>query len=356
MRECVDDFTQNASRYQVRGVVVGARGAVGSEVVAELQRGGHEVLTVGRSASQDVRVDLTKPQDIARLGTVLQPSDVLINASGQERPELADLVAFAPIVDISATGRYLSELATRIARITQLNPSQDRPVAVLGAGIAPGLSTVLLSELQSTSGDALDLGVTLGAGERHGAEAVEWTLSLLGTDMFAPPESAAVRNLREARKLPGLGGVTRTHLRADFPDHVLLGARQGTPVRSYLALSSPMMTLAMRLLGRVPKLGGLMRVAPAIGSEDWRIVALNRRTGEQISVEGSGQSRATGILAAVAAERLAERIAQADASPMPHRVQNDTGVGRSTTNVLNMADLCTADELAARLGGQVLRS
>lgn len=337
----------------MRGVVIGARGAVGSEVVAELKRRGHGVLTVGRSASQDIRVDLANSQDIARLGTVLLPGDVLINASGQERPELAELVAYAPIVDISATGRYLRELSTRI---TELASANDVPAAaVLGAGIAPGLSTVLLASLQAAPGHALDLGVTLGAGERHGAEAVEWTLSLLGTDLFDPPEASPVRNLHEARKLPGLGGVSRTHLRADFPDHVLLGAPRGTPVRSYLALSSSMMTLAMRLLGRVPKLGGLMRVAPAVGSEDWRIIALNRHTGEQISVEGSGQSRATGILAAVAAERLSEFVdGAAGDSRLPERQRGS--VGGSAVNVLNMADLCTPEELAESLGTRVTRS
>ncbi len=317
----------------MRGVVLGARGAVGAETIAELRRRGHETIAVSRTAASDVQADVATARGRAVLLGALREGDVVINASGREDLEIAELAHAAPLVEVSANGSYLDELSTRL----RADPSTAS--AVLGAGIAPGLSTVLLAALQAETGDDLDLGVTLGSGERHGDAAMEWTQSLLGAPLYRAPEGRIVRNLRESRVLPGLGGRGRRHLRADFPDHVLLGASRGTPVRSYLALSSGVMTDALGLLARMPFLAGALRLVPPMGSEAWRIVAVHRRTGESLAVAGEGQSRATGVLAALAAERVAE-------------VVRFTG----TPAVLTMADLCTPDEAAERLGTAVVVS
>lgn len=326
----------------MRALVLGARGAVGREVVAELHRRGHPVVSVGRSAESDLQADIASTNGRAALLAELRPGDVIVNASGREDLELAELASAAPFVDISATGRYLDELAQTVAARSG-NPVAPQHSLVLGAGIAPGLSTILLAALNTAPGDNLDLGVTLGSGETHGKAAMAWTESLIGSAIYRPAETGAeagtatpVLNFRESKKLPGLAGRMRTHLRADFPDHVILGAKHGTPIRSYLALSSGSMTTSLALLARMPRLAGLMNAVPPLGSEAWRIVAVNRSTAETIAVEGSGQSYATGVLAAFAAERVFERSRHG--GPL---------------GTVTMAELCTAEEAAERLATRV---
>lgn len=326
---------------QLRVLVLGARGAVGREVIAELHSRGHVAIGVGRSAESELQADISTAFGRAALLAALRPGDVIVNASGREDLELAELAAATPFVDVSATGRYLDDLAEAVAA-----RSSDAAFAqhslVLGAGIAPGLSTVLLASLDSVPGDELDLGVTLGSGEKHGKAAMEWTESLIGSAIYRPAEAEAttgkatrVLNFRESKKLPGLAGRMRTHLRADFPDQVILGAKQGTLVRSYLALSSGSMTTSLALLARLPRLARLMNAVPPLGSEDWRIVAVNRRTAETVAIEGSGQSHATGVLAAYAAERVFER-----------------SLREGPLGTITMAELCTPEEAADRLGAR----
>lgn len=322
----------------MRGIVLGASGAVGSETIAELRRRGHAAVTVGRTDASEVRADVTTERGRRAVRDALRPGDVVINASGRDDLHIADLAEAAPLVDVSADGRYLDALSRRLA-----SRGEAGAAAVLGAGIAPGLSTVLLAAIRAEPGDELDLGVTLGSGEHHGDAAMAWTQALIGAPVYRPAEHdlrggrEVVANLRESRRLPGLGTRRRLHLRADFPDHVLLGAARGTPVRSYLALSSAGMTVALAALARMPRLAGLLRTVPAVGSEAWRVVVLNRRTGERLAVEGEGQSRATGILAAFAAERVGGRVGLAGAR-----------------RALTMADLCTPEDAAARLGARLI--
>jgi hypothetical protein len=121
------------------------------------------------------------------------------------------------------------------------------------------------------------------------AAAVAWTAGLVGVDLHHPPEDVQVRNLREGVRVPGPGGRTRRYLRADFPDHVLLGRR----VHTYLTLGSAPMTAALGMVGRMPALRGLLTSAPHLGTDAWHVIARNRRTGERLHAEGRGQSEAT---------------------------------------------------------------
>lgn len=355
----------------MRAFVLGARGAVGAATTAELRRHGHEAIGIGRSSGNEIQLDISTTTGRAALLATLEVGDVVINASGQEHLEFAELAAAAHFVEVSATGRYLDELRGLLSTETSPHPAatlqsatpkqaaaraaapmeasgttqkKSKPAAVLGAGIAPGLSTVLLAALDSRPGDELDLGVTLGSGEKHGAAAVQWTESLIGAPIYRSRgiDGKSLQNFRETRLLPGLGGRPRTHLLADFPDQVILGDKSGVLIRSHLALSSTLMTQSLRTLARFPQLARLMRSVPPIGSETWRIVALNRRTREQIAVEGEGQSHATGVLAAFTAERLIELRAESATLAMQ-------------PGALNMADLCTAEEATERLGLRLLR-
>ena len=328
--------SSSPERPRMRALVLGARGAVGRETVAELKRQNHQTVSVGRGKENELQADISTATGREALLAELRKGDVIVNASGREDIELAELAMRAPFIEISATGRYLDALEKAVAERAHKSRSAQHSL-VLGAGIAPGLSTILLAALDSTPGDNLDLGVTLGSGEKHGAAAMEWTESLIGAAIYHPVEAPAkVLNFRESKKLPGLAGRSRTHLRADFPDQVILGAKNGTLIRSYLALSSTSMTTSLGLLARMPRFASLMNAVPPLGSEDWRIFAANRRTAETIAVEGRGQSHATGILAAFAAERV-----------FASSLRNEA------TGTVTMADLCTAEDAAERLGTRV---
>lgn len=294
----------------MRMLLLGARGAVGRVVRRELEERGHIVTAASRSETEGARVDLGG--DLSALAGLAGGFDAVINASGIERADLAAAVGETPLVDISATGSYLEAL-----RLTASG------AVLLGVGLAPGLSTVLASSVASGP-DEVDVLIMLGSGEQHGTAAVAWTAGLVGTDLHRPPEGGRVRNLRENLRAPGPDGRMRRYLRADFPDHVLLGA----PVRSYLTLGSAPMTAALGVIGRMPALRGLLSSAPHLGSDAWHVVARNRRTGERREAAGRGQSDATGRLTALAAERLVES---------------------GTTDAVTMADLVTVEECVAAL-------
>lgn len=278
--------------------MLGARGAVGRVIVAELRKAGDGVVPAGRTAPEGgVAIDLSTDAGFSALPHVAAEVEVVVNASGIERPELATLVGAAPAVEISATGRYLDQLAQRA--------SIDGASVLLGAGLVPGLSTIMASALDGRPGDAIDVMVMLGSGEAHGTAAVEWTSRLLGSTIHAAPEAEPIPNLRSWRRTSVPGGRPRRHLRADFPDHVLIGRARKQEIRTYLALSSPVATAALALVAHVPQLRGVLARAPHVGSPRWHLNTTNRRTGQRLHATGASQSHATGVLTAFAARRMA---------------------------------------------------
>ncbi|WP_277210188.1 hypothetical protein [Isoptericola croceus] len=296
----------------MRALVLGARGAVGRHAVAALRRGGHTVTPAGRTgADGGAPVDLEAPDGVEQLRRAAVGHDVVLDASGVENPAIVSGLGGAGLVDISATGRYLAQL--------QAGAPAGASV-VRGAGLVPGLSTVLVTALDTRAGDEIDVTVMLGTGEKHGRAAVAWTVGLVGAPVHDPPEGGEVRNLRTTLRSAGPDGRRRTYLRADFGDHVLVPDRV---VRTWLTFSSRTATGVVALVGRAGRGGWLISSAPALGSADWSLQVSVRRTGQRLAATGRGQSRATGVLAALAAERVA-----------------DQQPGRCVT----MADLVTVDD------------
>ncbi|MFC4128805.1 saccharopine dehydrogenase [Nocardia rhizosphaerae] len=308
----------------MRILVLGARGAVGKATASTLRAAGHQVTPAGRTApTGGLAIDLTTTAGFDALGAAAPEHRIVVNASGIEDPRIMATMSGAILVDPSATAAYLAQLS----RAAQLGST---PV-VLGAGLAPGLSTQLVAAVAGEPGDEIDLAIMLGGGETHGAAAVEWTAGLAGREVWEPPEQHAVVNLREHRRLR-TGRRTRTGLRADFPDHFLIGRPRGVAVRSYLATDGPLTTAALGLVGRFPALAPLIARAPHLGSDRWSLTATNRRTGETLSATGAGQSRTTGGLTALAA------LAAADAETAPTMTAADvltlddvTGAGLGIT-------------------------
>lgn len=273
----------------MKALVIGARGAVGSVVTATLRAWGHIVTPAGRHAPQGgIALDLDA-DDLEPIHSAAQQHDVVVNASWAENPFVGEALGAAAFIDVSATGPYLVALGRRSPGVSM----------VLGAGMAPGLSTVLVSTLRSRPDDAVDVAIMLGSGERHGAAAIAWTERLVGTDITDCCDAGRARNFREHRWFAEPTG-RRRYLRADFPDHTLLGRDRGLKVRSWLALSSPVATRALGVAARLPRARSLVSRTPAFGDQNWAVAVLNRRTGETIRACGVGQSRATGLVTALA--------------------------------------------------------
>lgn len=283
----------------MRVLVLGARGAVGTAASSMLRRRGHEVVAAGRRAPEDgVAIDARTSSGLARLKGEAARADAVLDASGLESAAVQAAVGVTPLVDVSATAPHLERLTTGVP---------DGGAVLLGAGIAPGLSTVLIRSLDPQPGDAIDVAIMLGAGESHGPAAVEWTTRLAGDDVYAAPEAHPVANLRSRRTFPLHDGERRQHLRADFPDDLLVGRPLGIEVRSWLALDSLLATAALRLVGALPVLAPLLHHAPHLGGEAWSVTAVKRGSSRTLIATGEGQSGATGRLAAIATELLVER-------------------------------------------------
>lgn len=283
----------------MKALVLGARGAVGSAASHILRENGHEVVGAGRRAPEDgVAIDASTSSGLARLRREAARVDVVLDASGLESAAVQSAVGTTPLVDVSATAPHLERLAAGVPH---------GGAVLLGAGIAPGLSTVLIRSLDPQPGEKVDVAIMLGAGEAHGPAAVEWTTRLAGADVYAAPEAHPIANLRSRRRFPRLDGTRREHLRADFPDDLLVGRSLGIEVRSWLALDSRLATAALRLVGAVPVLAPLLHHAPHLGGETWSVTAVTRGSTRSLNATGEGQSGATGRLAAIATELLVER-------------------------------------------------
>ncbi|MHA7304906.1 hypothetical protein ACX80E_06640 [Arthrobacter sp. TMN-49] len=278
----------------LRVLLLGARGAVGQHLHSALTATGHAVTRAGRKAADGwVRIDAAG-NDLGELLRASQLHDVVVNASGVENPALGTAMGDATLVDISASAGYLA----------QLSSASPQTSMVLGAGLAPGLSTLMAASLDNAPGDDIDVALMLGVGEKHGPAAVAWTQRLIGAPLVSPAENGTVMNLRERRSFAD-GAITRGYLRADFPDHLLLGASQGIQVRNYFALDSPAATWALGAVARFPAARRLITMVPPMGSEDWSIVASNRRTAQSRRAWGTNQSSATAALTARIVDALA---------------------------------------------------
>lgn len=289
-------------------LVLGARGAVGRATVAELRRLGAEVTTAGRSAPEPdgLALDVRTAEGRTALRAAAESFDVVINASGVEDPRLVDATAGTILVDISATAAVLARMAATFA-----DTEAGSRGLVLGAGIAPGLTTLLVDGLDPAPGDEIDVAIMLGGGEVHGPAAVAWTAELAGRPLHEPGEvgngpNGEILNFRSSLHVPEPFG-SRRYVRADFPDHVLLGAPRGALVRSWLATDSRVSTAALGVVGRFPALRSLVARAPHLGTSAWSITAIDRGTGRTLRARGEGQSRTTGVLTAHAALAAADR-------------------------------------------------
>jgi len=274
----------------MRALVLGGYGAVGAHAVTALRASGQIAVVAGRDPARAERVvDLEDDSSYAR---ALVDIDVVINASGIEAPRLASTAARrgAGFVDVTATTAYVSALEALVA---------PAPVLV-NVGLAPGLTNLLAAAVHAESPGAIELVVLLGAGERHGAAAVDWSYQRLGKRFSDPADRHQVRNYTEPRRfdLPEYG--RRRLFRLDFSDQHALTRDLGTPVRTYFGLDSVLATWALAALTWIPGASRAPRGIHLPGSDRWLVMARGAGGATRWG-RGSNQSRATGVMAALAA-------------------------------------------------------
>ncbi|WP_174189932.1 saccharopine dehydrogenase [Nocardia barduliensis] len=296
----------------MRVLVLGGYGAVGRYLVAELWRGGDTALAAGRDpARADVTIDLGEP-GLQSYQRALDGIDVVVNTSGFECSRLAELAADhgSAFVDVTASTEYVALLERTLL---------SRP-AIVSVGLAPGLTNLLAAAVHAQSPGPIEIAVLLGAGERHGAAATEWSYRLLGRKFRDGNEF--VRNYTRPRLFTLPGHRRRRLFRTDFSDQHVLTRDLGVPVRTYFALDSRIATTALSLATWIPGAAGMPRGLHFPGTDEWMVLA-RARSGRAHWARGHSQSRATALLA-VPAIRAATGLA-----PGVHHLHN----------VMNLADL-----------------
>ncbi|MEU8310362.1 saccharopine dehydrogenase NADP-binding domain-containing protein [Actinomadura sp. NPDC048955] len=267
-----------------RVVVLGGYGAVGREVVAGLLGHVPEVVAAGRDLAKartvagalPLRFDL-RSDDPGRLAA---DAVVMCAEIGNARVAEACLARGVHYVDVSASHAVLAG----IEKLDGLAAGRNA-AAVLSVGLAPGVTNLLARE---AGGGDVEIGVLIGAGDRHGPSAVDWTLdSLAGLG-----ESWRMR-------FPAPYGVRTVH-RFPFSDQYSLPGR----VRTGLCLDSRAMTALL------PRLVPFRDLAPLraafrrvhIGGDGFAVAVASGGTVR--SFAGRRQSRATGLAAAMVVRGL----------------------------------------------------
>ncbi|MBH0780015.1 saccharopine dehydrogenase family protein [Nocardia bovistercoris] len=295
-------------------LVLGGYGAVGRHLVAALRGAGETVVTAGRDpARADTVVDLADPA-LTGYRAALRGTDIVVNTSGAENPELAAVAGISgcAFVDITATSGY----------IEKLRELRDPGPILVDVGLAPGLTDLLAVAVHAESLGPVDIAVLLGAGEKHGAAATEWSYGLLGKHFH--DQGARIRNYTRPERfhLPGESSP-RTLYRVDFADQHTLRRQLGVPVRTFFGLDSRPATVALAALTWIPGASKAPRGLSLPGTERWTVMARGR-DGVGRWARGANQSRATATITAGA---------------VPHAMKAAPGVHA-------LQDLCTLDDLA----------
>ncbi|MCA6091062.1 saccharopine dehydrogenase [Streptomyces sp. SCA3-4] len=197
------------------------------------------------------------------------------------------------LVDIGATRHLLDE----VADLHEVAAGAGA-TGVFSVGAAPGLTNLLARRAHEAVGGAerIDLTVLLGAGERHGADAVRWTVEHL-------PEPAAAGSLRT--ELPGYG--MRTAHPFPFSDQHTLPRTLGVErVTTRLCLDSRPLTATLFALRQAARWPAVRRALTAVfrrihvGGDGFVLRADAHRGDRRVAyvLTGQAQSRITALVAA----------------------------------------------------------
>ncbi|MFF3347020.1 saccharopine dehydrogenase [Streptomyces sp. NPDC002779] len=300
-----------------RVLVIGGYGAVGAAVTSRLAEwfpgrvvpAGRDEVRARRLGGVAVDVgDLTgfrraldKLGDVRAVVLCVEPEDASLARVCLDRGiHLVDVGASRDLLDAVADCDGLA--------------AASGATAVLSVGVAPGLTNLLAHRAHQAVGGAerLDLTVLLGSGERHGTDAVRWTVDGLAEPVTAGPQKVS---------LPGHG----THSAYPFPfsDQYTLRRTLGVPeVTTRLCLDSRAQTAALFALRRTGVLRGERR-APVrralsgvfrrvhLGGDAFALRADAHRGDRHaaFALTGHEQSRVTALVTAeVTRELLTDRL------------------------------------------------
>ena len=234
----------NRNKY----LVIGGHGSVGRVVCQYLEvKFPGQVVAAGRNidaaaafeSSPSGRVSSIKldVRDPVMLDDAVRDARVVVTCVNARNREIAEACVRngAHFVDISASYPVLRSLEALNERARA-----SGVIGVLSVGLAPGITNLLVRQVQDVLGAVRTAEVTvlLGLGDTHGRDAIRWML-----------ENS--RALGEAKRiqLPEPYG-TRTAYAFDFADqHVVRHTLLLEHVRTRLCLEPAFMTLALRLVG-----------------------------------------------------------------------------------------------------------
>src|SRR5215207_8752100 len=312
-------------------VVIGGYGAVGRTVCTVLaDHVPGRVFAVGRNVkkaetfSQEtggrvwpLKLDIANPSAAAK---ALEGARVVVACAEPGDASFAREVLERGIhyVDVSASHAYLRE----VERLDALARRRGA-TAVLSVGLSPGLTNLLARHCIDALGDELrklDIFVLLGLGDAHGEAAVRWTVENLDKRFEVPGVPGVVGSLGEPKRtvFPGYGA--RTAYRFDFADQHVLARTLGVEKVATRVCFDP--AAATRLLA-LAKRAGVFRALRGPRGQDALVALLSRlRAGSDgfaVKVEAEGkegdryscsawgrvEGRATGVVAALVAGRLA---------------------------------------------------
>ena len=303
----------------MRVLILGGTGAVGRWVGSFAADAGHEVVVASRDGARASSTAATIPGasavtiDLDDSGARIPGGiDVVVDCTGTDRLAISELVAEAgaDLLDISATSRHVMQLAES----GDLFRTAKRR-CVFGAGLAPGLSTMLALAVHDPSDPApIQIHGVLDTRDEHGEASAAFTLDKIGTSFVDPSTGRPVRNFTGLRwpRLPA-GFGRRVVARADFPDQYLLTAELAVPVTTTYGFTQPPITLLFCAAARTPggrsALGKLASLVPRpTGTGHWIIAAV---AAARIAwATGDGQARSTALMAALALERLRDDALQ----------------------------------------------
>ncbi|CAA9456471.1 MAG: hypothetical protein AVDCRST_MAG02-2348 [uncultured Rubrobacteraceae bacterium] len=313
-------------------VVLGGYGAVG-RVACEIlgSRFPGRVFAAGRDPGQaeafsretggrvlPLGLDLADPREADR---ALDRARIAVACAGRDDIGFARacLERGVHYVDVSASHAFLKE-AERLATVAE----ERGAAAVLSVGLAPGLTNLLARLCKDTLGTVrtIDIYVLIGMGEAHGEAAVRWTVENLDKRFTAPgaggPREVGSLEDPKATIFPA-GYGRRTAYRFDFPDQHVVSRTLGVEdVATRLCFDPAPLTRVLALLKRAGALRVLRNRAVReatihlltrvrSGSDGFAIKAEARGPDGRsfaCSVGGKGEARATGVVAALAAESL----------------------------------------------------
>lgn len=297
-----------------RCLVLGATGSVGGLVARRLTRGGGNVLVASRSeqAARSVSASIAGTQavtvDVTEQGWEI-PRDVTVvvdcTGTDQEATALRATDSGCAYISVSASLPHTNRLFGLHSRVRKSPGS-----VVVGAGLAPGISTMLAHRLLLDDPEsAVRIDVVLDAFDSFGSAAATFTTELVGTTFPHPCSGHLILNFSDPTTLNSPGGFGRvTTSRVAFADTAILRSTLDRPVEVRLGLRQPG---AVRLLGLLRRRHvGLLRrmvdvterVTNGARPRPWLCVATSGH--RRAWATGSGQASATAAHVQLVVERL----------------------------------------------------